>query len=101
MSQSHRERALSRVADLAGLIATLRSATQLRDGVFVAIEDSIPPILLAEIVTADGPIGRLVADAVVEVHVFDTSSIDIYSTHQSVLDRVRFGSTLRDDLGGD
>jgi hypothetical protein len=86
-----------RVATPVELITRLRTVGQLLDGIFVVTPHGEAPIVRATRLTADGPMEQLVGNAVVELHAFDTSWIEVYSSSPTVLAGLQdfFGGTLR------
>ena len=90
------ERSLLMVDDIAGLIETIRSTTQLLDGIFVAARGpTLGPV--AGVVTADGPMEPVAETSTVEVHAFDTTWIEIFSNDPSLLAKMqqRFPGELK------
>lgn len=84
----YEKRTLERVDDIAHLLGMIRSATQLLDGVFVAFNNESPGLLEGEI-TADGPMLPVTKGATVEVHAFDTTWIEIYSSDPLLFERLK------------
>lgn len=84
-----RDRVLKIVANPWRLSAILRTKTQLRDGVFVAVPRADPPRMLAGAVTAYGSEDRIVSNSRLEMRAFDTTSLEIYTDDPRIADQLR------------
>ncbi len=79
------EFALKPVNSMIDLIEQIAAVPQLLDGIIVAVPLTQEPAIGSGFVSADGPEGRVVANSLVEVHVFDTTWIEIYSDDETLL----------------
>lgn len=79
------EAVLKPVPNTPGFIEQIAAVPQLLDGIIVAVPRTQEPAIGSDFVSADGPEGRVVANSLVEVHVFDTTWIEIYSDDETLL----------------
>jgi hypothetical protein len=84
----YEDRKLKRVDDIDVLLGMIRSAPQLLDGIFVAIDGQPQGAITGEI-TADGPMLPVTEGATVEVHAFDTTWIEIYSRDSHLIEKLK------------
>ena len=65
------------IEDIGSFVPLVRKVGQFLDGVFFSVPAGQPPLVAVKLLTADGPIEKLVTNAIVQVCAFDTSWIEI------------------------
>lgn len=86
-----------KITDISQLIEKIKPVVQLEDGVIIAIENGTLPITDAEFITAEAPTYKFVMQSLIEIRVFDTSWIEVYTEVSQIIVALqnRFGGRLR------
>lgn len=91
--RNYESREARRIHDVASFVSLVRRADQFLDGVFFCVPTGQVPVVVAEFLTSDGPIEKLVANSIIEVCAADTSIIWIGTDAPAIIDvtQRRFG----------
>jgi hypothetical protein len=90
------------IDDIGTFVPLVRKVGQFLDGVFFSVPVGQPPLVAVKLLTADGPIEKLVTNAIVQVCAFDTSWIEIGTEDESMIRslQLRFGGKIVDTDDG-
>lgn len=85
------------VIDLNQLMKKISSVTQLEDGVVVAIRSDVIPNINVDFITAEAPMRKFLMQSILEIRMFDTSWIEVYTEIPKIVVALqsRFGGRLR------
>lgn len=85
---------LEKVNDLPQLLRSLQASGQLDDGIIAAIPPDTQPDVIEKVISADGPMTKIINNSTMELHAFDSYLIEIYTEIPQIVE------ALRDRFGG-
>lgn len=85
------------VTDLNQLMEKISLVEQLEDGVILAIKSDVIPSIDADFITAEAPMRKFLMQSTLEIRMFDTSWIEVYTEIPQITVALqnRFGGRLR------
>jgi len=86
------------IDDIGTFVPLVRKVGQFLDGVFFSVPAGQPPAVAVKLLTADGPIEKMMTNAIVQVCAFDTSWIEIGTENEAMIRnlQLQFGGKIVD-----